>query len=639
MEQLELLHTGEQVQVSHRFRLALTTGQDEPRWLEGRFARISSGQHDPCIRGIVRDNTSDHKQEQRISHLALHDALTDLPNRRLLTDRFEIAIAAARRQRRQMGVLLIDLDGFKSVNDHFGHQCGDLVLQEVTRRLALIMRGEDTLSRLGGDEFVVIVNNVEGLQELQSAIQRILSSISEKYVIGGQELHITSSIGVTLFPFDDADADTLLRHADQAMYQAKQAGRNRYCWFDVVLDQHTESNLRVVERTREALEAGEFCLYYQPKVNMRTGSVEGFEALLRWQHPQDGLIPPMNFLPQVEQSDVIVDIGEWVMEQALMQVVRWRDQGAVWPVSVNIAARHFQRKDFLQRLRDLLARYPQISPALLNIEILESVALGDIEAVGSVIRECQKLGVSFSLDDFGTGYSSLSYLKALRADTLKIDQSFVRQMLHDKDDRTLVETVINIAKLFKIDVIAEGVETLEHGTLLLRMGCDVAQGYGIARPMPAEETFQWAVRYQPDPQWQKWADITWAWADLPLLTAQSDHECWIRHVILAVEGVPLSLSQAEVMDQHQCRFGLWYDGPGKKRYGYLAEFKEIESVHTQIHQVGPAIIRMQQSGDVVKARQLTETLLDLKRDILMRLNSLQESVRLTMVNADQQYLQ
>jgi diguanylate cyclase (GGDEF)-like protein/PAS domain S-box-containing protein len=636
LKQIALLQAGDQAQVGQRFRFNSKGGvaEEQPRWLEGRFAWVRDAQRGTCIRGIVRDITVIHQQEQRISHLALHDALTDLPNRTLLTDRFEVSIAAARRQERKMGVLLIDLDGFKAVNDLHGHTFGDLLLKEVDHRLTLMVRGEDTLARLGGDEFAVIVNNVTGALELQNAVQRILTSLSQKYVINEQEMHISSSIGVTLFPTDDADADTLLRHADQAMYQAKQSGRNRYCWFDVVLDQSTESNLRVVERTRAALKAGELRLYYQPKVNMRTGAVEGFEALLRWQHPQDGLIPPLNFLPQVEQSDLIIDIGEWVMEQALLQIEHWHDQGAVWPVSVNIAALHFQRPDFVQCLRDRLAHHPNVSPALLNIEILESVAIGDINAMSEVIRECQALGVSFSLDDFGTGYSSLSYLKALRADTLKIDQSFVRQMLHDKDDLTLVETVINIARLFKIDVIAEGVETVDHGTLLLRMGCDLAQGYGIARPMPAAETFQWAKSYKPAPQWQQWADIAWEWTDQPLLMAQHDHESWIRQVLLAVEGMPLTLSTMEILDQHNCRFGHWYDGPGRERYGHLPEFERISEVHTQVHQVGPAMLRLHESGNVEQARQLSETLLDLKQEILVRLDALQETVRLTLVHTD-----
>lgn len=620
-EQLRLLESENLPQVTCRFRIkqSRTTGED--RWLEGRFTQQNSHIH-----GLVRDITHDHLQEQRINHLALHDALTDLPNRTLLTDRFEKAIAMASRQKRQMGVCLIDLDGFKAINDNFGHQGGDRLLQEVTRRLSLVIRGEDTLARLGGDEFALIFNNVQDADELQSAVQRILSSLSQSFDIDGQHMQISASIGVTLYPSDDADADTLLRHADQAMYQAKQAGRNRFCFFDVVLDQNIRVNMRTLERVREALQHDEMRLYYQPKVNMRTGAVQGFEALLRWQHPQDGLVPPLNFLPQVEQSDVIVDIGEWVMENALRQISSWSEQGATWPVSVNIAARHFHRTDFLPRLRAILERHPNVSPRLLNIEILESVALGDLDAVCALIRECQALGVGFSLDDFGTGYSSLSYLKILRADTLKIDQSFVRQMLTDRDDLTLVESVINIARLFKIDVVAEGVETADHGTLLLRMGCDVAQGYGIARPMPEADTFQWASRYLPDPRWTQWADVEWEWSDLPLLMAQHDHEAWVKQVLLAVEGVPLAISGAQLLDHHQCRFGHWYYGPGRERYGHLTEFTDIESVHEQVHRIGPAIIELQQKGELEQARLLCNSLLELKHTILLRLDALQESV-------------
>ena len=620
-EQLRLLMAEHLPQVTCRFRLKQSRTGGEDRWLEGRFT-----QQNAHIHGLLRDITHDYLQEQRIHHLALHDALTDLPNRTLLTDRFEKAIAMASRQKRQMGVCLIDLDGFKAINDNFGHQSGDRLLQEVTRRLNLVIRGEDTLARLGGDEFALLFTNVQDVDELQSAVQRILSSLSQTYDIDGHQMQISASIGVTLYPSDDADADTLLRHADQAMYQAKQAGRNRFCYFDVVLDQNIQANMRTLDRVREALRQDELRLYYQPKVNMRNGSVQGFEALLRWQHPQDGLIPPLSFLPQVEQSDVIVDIGEWVIEQALRQISSWNELGATWPVSVNIAARHFHRTDFLSRLRSILERHPTVSPKLLNIEILESVALGDIDAVSTLIRECQALGVGFSLDDFGTGYSSLSYLKILRADTLKIDQSFVRQMLTDRDDLTLVESVINIAHLFKIDVVAEGVETADHGTLLLRMGCDVAQGYGIARPMPAADTFQWARSYVPDTKWARWADVDWAWSDLPLLMAQHDHEAWVNQVLLAVEGVPLAITGEQLLDHHQCRFGHWYYGPGRERYGHLVEFTDIESVHEQVHRIGPSIIELRQNGELEQARLLCNSLLNLKQTILQRLDVLQESV-------------
>jgi diguanylate cyclase (GGDEF)-like protein/PAS domain S-box-containing protein len=584
---------------------------------------------------LFTDVTASKEHQKQLEHISHFDALTNLPNRVLFADRLHQAMAQAQRRGQHLAVVCLDLDSFKTINDKHGHDTGDQMLITLAQRMKLVLREGDTIARLGGDEFVAVLTDLENAVACLPLMSRLLAAASQSVEIGELTLQSSASLGVTLYPQgQDIDADHLLRQSDQAMYQAKQAGGNRYRSFDVALDRNIQSNLRALERVREALNADELRLYYQPKVNMRSGYVEGFEALLRWQHPNDGLIPPLNFLPQVEQSDLIVDIGEWVMEQALRQIERWSVQGAAWPVSVNIAARHFQKADFLPRLRAILALHPSVPPALLNIEILESVALGDIAAVSSLIRECQALGVSFSLDDFGTGYSSLSYLKALRADTLKIDQSFVRQMLHDKEDLNLVETIINIARLFKFSVIAEGVETVNHGTLLLRMGCDTAQGYGIARPMPAEETFQWAKRYQPAPQWRHWADVAWEWHDLPLLMAQSDHESWVKQVLLGIEGVPLSLTEAQLLDHHQCRFSHWYDGPGRERFGHLVEFEEIKSVHEQVHQVGSAVIRLHQSGDSEQAHILSETLLDLKQYIFLRLDALQESVRQSLICTD-----
>jgi len=350
------------------------------------------------------------------------------------------------------------------------------------------------------------------------------------------------------------------------------------------------------------------------------------EALLRWQHPQDGLIPPLDFLPLAEQTDLIVDIGEWLIEQALRQMEQWQATGAVWPVSVNIAAHHFQREDFAARLAQLLARHPAVAPALLEIEILESVALHDLQRASDRIAACQRLGVGFALDDFGTGYSSLSYLKHLPVGTLKIDQSFVRDMLDDNQDITIVEAVIGLAQLFNRSVIAEGVESAEHGVLLMRLGCDEAQGYGIARPMPASQVADWARLYRPDPDWALWADVRWEISNLPLLVAQHDHLQWVKRVTLAVENAPLGLSAAELKSHHQCRFGHWYYGHGQATYGHLPEFTAIEPVHVRVHETGAEIIRLRDTGEVGRARELCSTLLGLKDQILMLTHALQVAV-------------
>jgi diguanylate cyclase (GGDEF)-like protein/PAS domain S-box-containing protein len=438
--------------------------------------------------------TEKHQLLQILQWRAGHDVLTDLPNRFLLTERLDRAISTRNKQQIAVGVL--DLDGFKQVNDCYGHAIGDRLLTEVARRLTKVIRGADTVARLGGDEFVLILN-VRDIEELKNAIQRVIGSMSTIYSIDGIDITISASVGVTMYPADNEDSDTLLRHADQAMYQAKKNGRNCVRYFDVSSEKEEKIAFDTVARIRLALELDEMLLHYQPKVNLRSGVVIGFEALLRWQHPQEGMILPLAFLPRIERTDLIVEIGEWVINQALDQITLWTGMGHAWPVSVNIAAYHFQKRDFANRLQILLGNHPGISPSLLDIEIVESVALDDFEQVAQCLCDCQKLGVTFSLDDFGTGYSSLSYLKLLPTQTIKIDQSFIRNILQDKDDLALTEIIIGIAKVFGRKVVAEGVETMEHSLRLMHLGCDIAQGYGIAKPMRADQVCHWVEQFIP----------------------------------------------------------------------------------------------------------------------------------------------
>ncbi|MCO8312777.1 putative bifunctional diguanylate cyclase/phosphodiesterase [Pseudomonas mandelii] len=431
-----------------------------------------------------------------------HDVLTGLPNRAFLSDLLDQALEFSRHENIPLAVCMLDLDGFKAVNDGYGHASGDMLLVEVAKRLRDIVRGEDVVARLAGDEFVLVLRYVRDLPELRAALNRVLGAISAPYTLHGKDINVFASIGVTLFPHDSEDAETLLRHADQAMYVAKQSGRNRFHLFDVSRDKEVKATHQTVERVRQALAAGELRLHFQPKVNMRRGVVVGFEALLRWEHPQNGMVPPREFLPLVEDTDLIIDIGEWVMDQVLSQLHRWQQAGQGWPVSINIAARHFQRADFVDRLRQVLARHTQVAPQMLDLEIVESVAIENIQHVSACLQACQALGVQFSLGDFGTGYSSLSYLKRLRTQTIKIDKSFVRDILSDRDDLALTTAVIGLARAFGRQVIAEGLESVEHGELLLRLGCEVAQGYFIARPMPPGEVPDWVARFIAPSQWQ-----------------------------------------------------------------------------------------------------------------------------------------
>jgi diguanylate cyclase (GGDEF)-like protein/PAS domain S-box-containing protein len=577
---------------------------------------------------VFHDITEKFRMQNAVRWQAAHDALTNLPNRVLLAESFKRAIARAQRQQLLLAVCMIDLDQFKPVNDEYGHDVGDLLLVQVATRLNQMIRGEDTAARLGGDEFALLLSDITDVDELQVIVARILQALAMPYLIDGKIIKVSASIGSALYPLDDVDADTLLRHADQAMYQAKQRGRNQHLMFDVSLDTQIIASHQIQRNVKNALLDNELVLHYQPKVNMRTGIVVGMEALLRWQHPVQGLIPPLDFLPQVEKTDLIIDIGKWVIEQALRQIAIWHKAGKAWTVSVNIAALHFQCRHFLQDLQDSLNRHADVPPYLLEIEILESVALGDINQVNQLIRDCQALGVSFSLDDFGTGYSSLGYLKRLPAETIKIDQSFVRDILDDKDDLALVEAVIGMGRVFNRKIVAEGVETVEHGVLLMRLGCDFAQGYGIAKPMPAEHVLDWAETYVADPVWSLWADTQWELDDFPLLVAQFDHLKWVKRLVLYVEHQLVALNKTEIIDAHECRFGHWYYGHGLQQYRHLSEFIAIEPLHNQVHEVGMAIVQACEEGDMETAQKLCGVLLATKDNILAMLSKLQQAVRL-----------
>ena len=333
-------------------------------------------------------------------------------------------------------------------------------------------------------------------------LSRLLAAAAAPLDINGQLLQVSASLGVTFYPqAEEVDADQLLRQGDQAMYRAKLAGKNRYHIFDADHDRSLRGHHESLEQIRHALARGEFVLHYQPKVNMRTGAVVGAEALIRWQHPQRGLLPPALFLPVMEDHPLAVAVGEWVIDTALAQVDRWRADGLHIPVSVNVGARQLQQPDFVSRLRDCLAAHPGVPAGHLEMEVLETSALEDLSRVSAVIEACRDIGVLFALDDFGTGYSSLTYLKRLSVSHLKIDKSFVRDMLDDPDDLAILQGVIGLAAAFKRQVIAEGVETVEHGTALLQLGCELAQGFGIARPMPGADMPAWVASWQPDAAW------------------------------------------------------------------------------------------------------------------------------------------
>ncbi|CAN7722655.1 EAL domain-containing protein [Pseudoduganella sp. LjRoot289] len=470
--------------------------------------RRTDAQH-TAAQGLVlvfRDVSEKKQLIQQMSWQSQHDVLTGLPNRSALAARFEHELELAREDnsgRAMLAVCMFDLDHFQQVNERGGHALGDEVLKQTAGRLHSFAGPRHYAARLGGDEFVLLLPDQPDRAAVEQTLARLMALLGRHYHCETQTLSVPASAGVALYTGGDISADKLLRHADQALYQAKLTGRNRVHYFDADLDEQVRTHHNRRAEIRAALRAGELCLYYQPKLDMRAGRIIGMEALLRWRHPQRGIVGPMEFLPVVEHTDLIVEIGDLVLRQALGQLDAWRASHPGWVVSVNIAARQFQRTDFVERLKAILAEFPGVPPRMLELEILESSALQDINHVRALMLECQALGIRFALDDFGTGYSSMSYLKRLPAEVLKIDQSFVRNMLVDRDDLHLVSAVIGLARAFNRSVIAEGVETVEHGAQLMRLGCELAQGYGIARPMPAGEVLDWSAGFVCSPAWQR----------------------------------------------------------------------------------------------------------------------------------------
>ena len=453
---------------------------------------------------LFTDITTLKEHQDQLQHMAHFDALTRLPNRLLLSDRLHQGMASAERRAQTLAVVYLDLDGFKSVNDQHGHEVGDQLLITLAARMKQGLREGDTLARIGGDEFVAVLIDLDDGDASLPLLNRLLEAAAQPVHLGDLHLQVSASIGVTFYPqAQPIDADQLLRQADQAMYQAKLAGKRRYHVFDAGHDHNIRLHFESLERIRLAQSEREFVLHYQPKINMRSGKVVGAEALIRWQHPQRGLLEPSLFLPVIETDALAVVIGEWVIETALTQVERWRGAGLNIPVSVNVGARQLQQADFLDRLRLILAAHPQLTPSCLELEILETSVLEDVAQVSKLIESCAQLGIAFALDDFGTGYSSLTYLKRLHVSTLKIDQSFVHDMLEDPDDLAILQGVIGLASAFKRQVIAEGVETVAQGTLLLELGCELAQGYAIAPPMLADELPAWAAAWRPDAAWAR----------------------------------------------------------------------------------------------------------------------------------------
>jgi len=546
---------------------------------------------------MFSDLTPIKESERQLKHIARFDLLTGLPNRTLLADRLRQAMAQTRRLGSIVAIAYLDLDDFHTVNDHHGRKTGDELLKAITHRLRAVLREGDTLARAGGDEFVVVLLEIANIEESLTQIGRLRDVVAEPVQLGDLMLQVCASIGVTFYPqTEDVEPDQLLRQADQAMYFAKLAGGSRYHIFDPKLDRSIRGRHEDLQRIRHAMEAHEFELYFQPRVNMCTGTVLSAEALIRWRHPELGLLLPQHFLPVMEGNLLVVELGDWVIGSAINHMEQWREAGLDIPVSVNVDGLQLQEPRFVERLKELLAQHPDVQPSKLELEVLESSAFQDIAQVSEVIRACRKLGVSFALDDFGTGYSSLSYLKRLPVDVLKIDQSFVHDMLSDPEDLAILEGVLVLANAFRCQAVAEGVETVDHGLMLLWLGCPVAQGFVIAHPMPGRELADWAAAWRPDPRWANVRPVDpLKW---PILYATVEHRAWVAEIEEFLHGNRLG---APRVDHHLCRFGSWLDAEASAGRGERADFQAIDVLHQGLHAYANGILDLKSESEGMPA--------------------------------------
>ncbi len=549
--------------------------------------------------GIFTDITHIKKQQETLEQMAHYDVLTKLPNRMLLSDRFLQALAHSKRTHTFLAVCFIDLDHFKPVNDMYGHEIGDELLIRVAHRIKTNIREEDTASRQGGDEFVLLLGDIASITQCKHILNRIIHSLTQPYLIDEQSITIGASMGVTLYPEDNSDLDTLMRHADYAMYQAKSMGRNRYRFFNPEQDQlNIQKNIQL-EEIQKALENNELCLFYQPKVNMATGCVYGAEALIRWIHPEKGLIPPLQFLPVLEETELEIRIGEWVIEQALKQLAIWQTEQIELVVSVNISSYHLQSPQFIKNFETVLSQYPQIESKYLQLEILESSVLSDLNLIRDVITQCiHTLGISIALDDFGTGYSSLTHLRNLPCETIKIDQVFVRDLLDDPNDYAIIDSVIGLSESFNREVIAEGVETTQHGLALLAMGCHNAQGYGIARPMPAQEMATWLKHYRPNSEWLESAATATTSEENKIILLRLTFAQWQHRLINAIQSNPDQVNPWPILKSSQCHCGIWLKRALKENRFDPQWLKALEKEHEYIHDLANELYLKYQNQDI-----------------------------------------
>jgi diguanylate cyclase (GGDEF)-like protein/PAS domain S-box-containing protein len=604
---------------SYENTFRLLTKDGSWKWILGRGKAEFAEDGTPLrFVGFNTDITEQIEYQDKINHSAKHDLLTNLPNRFLLSELLTHEMKMTKRGNKQLALLFIDLDGFKEVNDVFGHDAGDEVLSVVASRMNNVVRESDIVSRLGGDEFVIVITVLNKSEELIPLLHRLLKDLSSTIKHNEHNIQISASIGVSLYPQNmDIGNEALLRQADQAMYIAKTSGKNQYKFFNIEASDELIQNKKDISNLRNAMTENQFELYYQPKVNMKTNTVVGFEALLRWNHPEKGLLFPNDFLPLVAQdASLMIELGNWVFEKAFLALESWHLKGLDITLSINASSHEVQQEGFSLYLKTLLDKHQGIKPNTVEIELLETAAFDNFELTSKILEECQELGVSIAIDDFGTGYASLHYLKKLPMNTLKIDKSFVIDLLHTSSSLSIIEASVGLARAFNVNLVAEGVESEEQGKILLQIGCIIAQGYVVAKAMPAENVIKWIASYKGFSSWAKIVPLNDD--QRAILYASVEHRSWIYSFESFIKNTSNNPPQ---LDAASCYLGQWIINCSSDEYLSHPEFEQLQTFHTKLHSYADKLILSNKNEKLAGIEKL-KSLCD---EILKRLESLMNS--------------
>jgi diguanylate cyclase (GGDEF)-like protein len=569
------------------------------------------------------------EMDSKLFYMAYHDSLTGLSNRKHFHEHLQHSIEWCERGGQKFAVIFLDLDNFKKINDTFGHLAGDLLLQQVSERIRNVVRKVDVVARMGGDEFAIILNNLKTFSYVSHVARKIRKHICRPYKIESELLEMDFSMGISLYPLDGLNESELIRKADRAMYQAKESGAKRFRFYNHEMDEGESARQVVRADFQNAIKNHELCIHFQPIISLRTHAINSLEALVRWNHPQKGLLSPGEFLNDIMGTELIVSLGETVFELVFSCLSKWKAQGILIPVSVNVDLLQIKQPDFHQKFVRLLHRYPDISPHLLEIEILETTSAEDFPNLREVLDGLHELGIRLSIDDFGTGYSSLSYLKHIPFDTLKIDQSFVIGMLENRENLAIIESISSLAKIFGRNVVAEGMEQMSYSPMLMAMGCDLAQGYAISRPLPPERFLEWRQDWI-NKDHSEGVSPSLPLSELSILLTQISHLSWIQRIISLAEKA----DQSPLTPFEKEEFGAspvedWYNHEGISLYGEIPTFQSLSAVHREsldlVREVFRRIIEKNKSATQYYSRHLLfqkDSLLSLygalQKDVLFR---------------------